>query len=44
MKQRPALRIYIHDGSLAKREKFVHFIVVACCTELKDGRVVVDDL
>jgi hypothetical protein len=44
MEQRHASRIYIHNSSLAKREKPVHFVVVACCTELKDGRVVVDDL
>lgn len=37
MKQRHALRIYIHNGSLAKREMPVHFVVVPCCTELKDG-------
>ena len=36
--------IYIQNGSLAKREKPVHFVVVASCTELKDGRFVVDDL
>ena len=44
MKQRHALRIYIQDGSHAKREMPVHFVVVACCTEFKDGRFVVDDL
>lgn len=44
MKQRQAFRIYIHNGGLANREKPVHLVVIACCTELKDGRVIVDDL
>ena len=44
MEQRTALRVYIHDGSLAKREESIHFIVVAGRTEFENGRIIVDNL
>jgi hypothetical protein len=44
MKQSFAIRVDVHNAGVASGQKPVNFVVLACCAQLEDGSVVVDNL